>query len=40
MYARGEPSMKQKILQNLFRGISFAIIPIAAQAPMVSNVFW
>jgi inner membrane protein COX18 len=40
MNARGNQSFRQKTLQNVFRGISFAIIPIAAQAPMALCLYW
>ncbi|KAI8581034.1 hypothetical protein K450DRAFT_234320 [Umbelopsis ramanniana AG] len=40
MYMRDKQSLRQKALQNIFRGISFAIIPIAAQAPMALSLYW
>ncbi|KAG2184386.1 hypothetical protein INT43_000295 [Umbelopsis isabellina] len=41
MNARGKnQSFRQKTLQNVFRGLSFAIIPIAAQAPIALCLYW
>ncbi|KAG1463050.1 hypothetical protein G6F46_003855 [Rhizopus delemar] len=39
-YAKGVQTPRQKIMTNLFRGLSIAFIPIAAHAPVAISLYW
>ncbi|KAI9250008.1 60Kd inner membrane protein-domain-containing protein [Sporodiniella umbellata] len=39
-FAQGVPTRQQKILTHLFRALSLAFIPIAAQAPSAISLYW